>query len=164
MARLFFASLLLLAVFAQVAVMPSIEPFRVFPNVPLVLLLVWSSIRGIREGLVWAFALGLLYDILALDPLGSNGLALLGVVLLGGLSARRFFNSKLIFPVALAVVATVLHGFIMLVLRNTEGGAAPVSSIIRPVFSQAILNAILVPPCYWIAGLASRDRMAMRHA
>lgn len=164
MARLFFASLLLLAVFGQIAVMPSIEPVQVLPNVPLVLLLVWSSIRGVREGLFWAFGLGLLYDILAIDPLGSNGLALLGVVLLGGLSARRFFHSKLIFPIVLAIVATMLHGFVMLLVRNMEGGGAPVSAIIRPVFSQALLNAILVPPCYWIAGLMSRDRMVMRHA
>ncbi len=71
MARITFAALILLALFAQIAVMPSIEPFRVLPNVPLVLLLVWSSIRGVREGLFWAFGLGLLYDMLALDPLGS---------------------------------------------------------------------------------------------
>jgi len=164
MARITFAAVIMLALFAQIAVMPSIEPFRVLPNVPLVLLLVWSSIRGVREGLVWAFALGLLYDILALDPLGSNGLAFLGVALLGGLAARRFFSSKLVFPIALAIVATMLHGFIMLIVRNAEGGSTPIGSIIRPVFSQALLNAILVPPCYWIAGFVGRDRMVMRHA
>jgi rod shape-determining protein MreD len=164
MARLFFATLLLLALFAQIAVMPAVESFQILPNVPLVLLFVWSSVRGVREGLAWAFGLGLLYDILAIDPLGSNGLALLVVVLLGALSARRFFHSKLVFPIVLVVVATMLHGFVMLLVRNTEGGAAPVGAFIRPVFAQALLNAILVPPCYWIVGLAGRDRMVMRHA
>ena len=164
MARIFFASLLLIALFVQIAVMPTIEPFRVLPSIPLVLLLVWSSIRGIREGLFWAFGLGLLYDILALDPMGSNGLAFMGVALLGGLAARRFFSSKLIFPIALAIVATMLHGIVMLLVRNAEGGSTPIGSIIRPVFSQALLNAILVPPCYWIAGFVGRDRMVMRHA
>ena len=165
MARIFFAALVLLALFAQIAVLPSINTFRVLPNLPLVLLLVWSSIRGIREGLFWAFGIGLLLDILALDPLGSNGLAFLAVVLLGGLGARRFFSSRLIFPVVLAVIATVFHGLVILIVRNAEGGATPLSSIIRPVLSQAILNAILVPPCYWIAGMFGRgDRMVMRHA
>lgn len=164
MARIVFASLLLIALFAQIAVMPAIEPFRVLPSIPLVLLLVWSSMRGIREGLVWAFGLGLLYDILALDPMGSNGLAFMGVALLGGLAARRFFSSKIIFPVALAIVATVLHGVVILIVRNAEGGSTPVASILRPVFSQALLNAILVPPCYWIVGLVGRDRMVTRHA
>lgn len=164
MARFVFASLLVLAVFAQIAVMPAVESFQILPNLPLVLLFVWSSIRGVREGLAWAFGLGLLYDILALDPLGSNGLALLVVVLLGGLSARRFFHSRLVFPILLVIVATVLHGVVMLVVRNTEGGAAPIGAIIRPVFAQAMLNAILVPPCYWLAGMVGRDRMVMRHA
>ena len=164
MARIVFAAVMLLAVFAQIVVMPSIEPFRVIPNVPLVLLLVWSSIRGVREGLVWAFGLGLLYDILALDPLGSNGIAFMVVALLGGLAARRFFSSKLIFPIALALVATVLHGVVMVIVRHAEGGGASTGPLFRPVFSQALLNAILVPPCYWIAGLGGRDRMVMRHA
>lgn len=164
MARFVFASLLVLAVFAQIAVMPAVESFQILPNLPLVLLFVWSSIRGVREGLAWAFGLGLLYDILALDPLGSNGLALLVVVLLGGLSARRFFHSRLVFPILLVIVATVLHGVVMLVVRNTEGGAAPMGAIVRPVFAQAMLNAILVPPCYWLAGMVGRDRMVMRHA
>jgi hypothetical protein len=89
---------------------------------------------------------------------------LLVVVLLGGLSARRFFHSRLVFPILLVIVATVLHGVVMLVVRNTEGGAAPMGAIVRPVFAQAMLNAILVPPCYWLAGMVGRDRMVMRHA
>ncbi len=164
MSRIVFAALILLALFAQIAVMPSIEPFRVLPNVPLVLLLVWSSKRGVREGLFWAFGLGLLYDILALDPMGSNGIAFMGVALLGGLAARRFFSSKLIFPIGIAILATILHGMVMLIVRNVEGGSTPLGSILRPVISQALLNAILVPPAYWIIGLMGRDRMVMRHA
>ena len=94
MARIFFASLLLIALFVQIAVMPTIEPFRVLPSVPLVLLLVWSSIRGIREGLFWAFGLGLFYDILALDPMGSNGLAFMVVALLGGIGRPPLFQQQ----------------------------------------------------------------------
>lgn len=165
MARIIFAALILLALFAQIAVLPSIDTFRVLPNFPLVMLLVWSSIRGIREGLFWAFGIGLLLDILAIDPLGSNGLAFLAAVLLGGLSARQFVRSRLISTVVLAVIATVLHGVVILMVRNAEGGAMPLNSIVRPLLSQAMLNAILVLPCYWIAGMLKRgDRMVMRHA
>jgi rod shape-determining protein MreD len=165
MARIFFAALILSALFAQIVLLPSINTFRVLPNLPLVLLLVWSSRRGIREGLFWAFGIGLLLDILSLDPLGSNGLAFLVVVLLGALASRRLFSSKVVFLVVLAVFATVLHGMVVSMVRNAEGGATPLSAIIRPLLSQAMLNAILVLPCYWIAGLFGRgDRMVMRHA
>lgn len=165
MARILFAALILSALFAQIALLPTIDAFRVLPNVPLVLLLVWSATRGIREGLFWAFGIGLLLDILSIDPLGSNGLALLVVVLLGGLSARRIFSSKVMFLIALAALATVLHGTVILMVRNAEGGATPIGAVIRPLVSQAVLNAILVPPCYWILSLFSRgDRLVMRHA
>ena len=163
MARFSFALLLLFFSLSQATIMPSAHVIQVLPDVTLVLLLVWSALRGLPEGMMWAFGLGLFIDILALDPLGTNGLALLGVALLGGLARRRFFQSTLVIPIVLAVVATVVHALVLLLLRSGEGSGLPISSVIRLVFLQSLLNSIFVPPFYIVAGWMER-RMVTGYA
>ncbi|MCC6791678.1 MAG: rod shape-determining protein MreD [Thermomicrobiales bacterium] len=156
MARILFALCLVGAALIQATILPNLDLIEVLPDLTLVLLLVWSALRGTAEGLVWAFGLGLFIDMLALDPLGVNGLALLGVALLGGISQRRFFHSRLVLPLALAVVATVIHALVLLLFRTGEGAGLPVSSVFRLIVLQALLNSMCVPPLYVIAGWMER--------
>jgi rod shape-determining protein MreD len=162
MARIFFALCMLSAALVQATILPSLDLLEVLPDVTLVLLLVWSALRGAPEGLIWAFGFGMFIDILALDPLGTNGLALLGVALLGGLARRRFFHSTLIVPIALAVVATIVHALVLLLFRSGEGAGLPISSVFRLIFLQALLNSICVPPLYVVAGWMERRMVTSR--
>lgn len=153
MARAFFAALLFAAAMAQATVLPTLGPIVIVPNVALVLLLVWCAVRGTAEGLAWAFAAGFLFDLLALDPIGTNALALLPVAVLGIPARRRFFQSGVVVPLVLAMVATVAHAAVLTGLRGlADGGAMPPVSIARLVVLQALLNALLVPPLYLVAG------------
>jgi rod shape-determining protein MreD len=163
MARLLFALLLFVAAMAQTVLLPSWNLLEVLPNFMLVLLLVWSALRGVREGLVWAFGLGIFIDIMAVDPMGTNALSLLPVVLLGGLPRRRFFHSNLVFPIVIAVGATLIHGVVLLLLRSSDGAGLPIGSAFRVVFLQSLLNAMVVPPLYVVAGWMER-RMVTSHA
>ncbi len=156
MARILYGGLLLAVALAQATVLPAYNPIAFQPNVALVMILVWSALRGLPEGLTWAFALGILFDVLAVDPLGTNALALLPVVLLAGATRRRFFQSSLIFPMAMAVVATVLHGVGLLLLRGGAAEAIPLSTLFRFILLQAVLNAIFVPPLYLVAAAMNR--------
>lgn len=156
MARMLFALLLGTAALVQVTILPSLQLLAIMPDVTLVLLLVWSALRGVPEALAWAFALGLVLDVLALDPFGANGLALLSVALLGGVARRRFFHSNLIVPIIVAMAATVVHAVVLLLIRSGAGDALPITSAFRIVIMQALLNSIFVPPLYLIAGLMDR--------
>jgi rod shape-determining protein MreD len=163
MSRLLFALMVFAAAIAQAAVFPAAESVRVMPDLTLVLLLVWSALRGTPEGLVAAFGIGIMMDVLALDRMGTNGLALLGVALLGGLSRRRFFHSTLVFPIVLVLAATFLHAVVLLMLRSSGGAGAAMGPVLQLVFLQALLNVIVLPPLYLIAGWMER-RMALGHA
>ena len=159
MARLFFALLLLVAALAQATILPARGPVGILPNFVLVLLLVWSALRGAGEGLVWIFGVGLLLDLLAMDPLGTNGLALLAVVLVAGPARRRFFHSGMIFPLLLTMLATVAHALTLTLLRGLDDGGTmlPAEAVARLAFLQALLNALLVPPLYLVAGWMDRS-------
>lgn len=158
MSRTIFGVLLVVAVFAQAAVLPDVLPIEIVPGPVLVLIFLWSARRGVQEAAFWAFGIGLLLDLLALDPLGANGLAMLGAVVLGGASRRRFFQSALVVPVVLAMAASLLYGLVLLGLRGAlDGTDVSPASAMRVLAPQALLNGILVPVLYPIAGwLGSR--------
>lgn len=158
MARFVFALLLVVAALGQATILPALGPVGVVPNLVLVLLLVWSAIRGVVEGLLWVFAVGLLLDLLALDAVGTNGLALLVVALAAGPARRRFFHSGMVFPLLLAILTTVGHALALTLLRAAGDGWAmpPAAAVARLALLQALLNALLVPLLYVVAGRMNR--------
>lgn len=162
MARIVFAIGLVLTALIQGTVLPALDVIEVLPDVTLVLLLVWSALRGTAEGLIWAFALGMFIDVLSLDPLGTNALALLPVVVMGGIARRRLFHNTLILPLVLAVAATMVHAVVLLLFRSGEGAGLPLASVTRLVVLQALLNLLFVPPCYVIARWMERRMITGR--
>ncbi|HEU0165199.1 MAG TPA: rod shape-determining protein MreD, partial [Thermomicrobiales bacterium] len=81
MSRIIFGLLLFVTIFAQATLIPAWNPLRFGPDLVVVLLFLWSGISGPREALFWVFVSGLLLDILSADPLGTNALSLVIVVI-----------------------------------------------------------------------------------
>ncbi|CAN5807751.1 hypothetical protein BH20CHL4_BH20CHL4_12490 [soil metagenome] len=163
MSTLIVGSCLFAFTLLQATVFPEASLISVMPDFTLVIVLIWSAVRGVQEGLIWAFATGILVDTIALDPLGANALALLPAVLLGGMAGQRFFHSGLIVPVLAALVATFLHAVLLLLVRSAGGDSLSFGAVGRIVGLQSLLNMIIVPPVYLFASLAQRPP-AMRHA
>jgi rod shape-determining protein MreD len=161
MPRVVFALLLVVAALMQATILPQLGAVAILPDVVLVLLLVWSGVRGVGEGLIWVFVVGLVLDLLAMDPIGSNGLALLPAALLAGLARRRFFHSGMIFPLMLAMLVTIAHALLLTLLRGlgTNGATLPAAAVVRLTLLQALLNGLLVPPLYLVAGWMDRWMM-----
>lgn len=157
MTRPVFGLLLIIAAVLQTALLPRWQLLAVTPGLVVVLILAWSAYRGLPEALLWVFAAGLLLDILGLDRLGANALALLPVAMLGGLSRGRFFHSALIFPMVLAVIATFAYVGVLLGLRGILGeGGDPGQVFGRVTLLQSLLNAMLVPPIFGLLGWLQR--------
>jgi rod shape-determining protein MreD len=157
MTRPLFGLLLIAAALLQTALLPRWQLVVVTPGLVVVLLLGWSAYRGLPEALAWVLVAGLLLDVLGLDRLGANALALLPVALLGGLTRRRFFHSALVFPMFLAFVATFAYVAVLLGLRGVMGEGGDASQVVgRVTLLQALLNALLVPPVFGILGWLQR--------
>lgn len=157
MARLFFAALVGVSALFQATLLPELNPLQVQPNLVLVLLLVWTAQHGVGEGILWAAGIGFLLDLLAMDTLGTNGIALLAVVLIGGLARRRFFHHGLMLPMVLTLFAAFIAPFLVLLLRDVVGSAqADIAPAIRLIVPQALLAMMIVPPLYLLAVLLDR--------
>ncbi len=157
MTRPVFAFLLVAAALLQTALLPRWQILAVAPGLVLVLVLGWSAYRGLPEVLAWVFVSGFLLDILGLDRLGTNALALLPVALIGAISRGRFFNSALVFPMLLSMLATAVYVGTLLSLRHLLGeGGDPGQMLGRVTLLQALLNALLVPPVFGLLGWLQR--------
>ncbi len=117
MARLGFAIVIVVASFVQVALLPRINPLAIDPHLVLVMMVVWTATHGVGEGILWAAPVGVLLDVLTMETLGVNGLALLFAALLGGLARKRFFQSGILVPMVLALVVSVLSPLVVVALR-----------------------------------------------
>ena len=140
MARMVFGFVLFTMVFAQATIIPALNPINVSPDIVLLLLFVVTLFTGVREGLAWLFLAGILTDVLAMDPLGSNGLALLPAVVLVEPARLPVFRANMLIPMVLVVFATVLHGLIQSLIR----GIMPDISLLL----QTLLHVVLFPLLY----------------
>lgn len=141
MARLIFGFVLFTMVFAQATIVPALNPLTVPPDFVLLMLFLVAAFRGTREGLAWLFIAGIVTDVIAMDPLGANGLAMLPAVVLAGPARERMFQSTVLIPIAMTVVATLLHGGIICLIR----GVMP--DITIPL--QALMHAVIIPFVYF---------------
>jgi rod shape-determining protein MreD len=161
--RPIFAILLILAALLQTALLPRWQLLAVTPGLVLVLVLACSAYRGVPEALAWVLLAGILLDVLGLDRLGVNALALLPVVLIGVAARGRFFNSALVFPMLLAMIATLVYvGTLLLLRRLTGEGGDPAQMLGRVTILQALLNGLLVPPIFGLLGWLQRTEPERR--
>lgn len=154
--RVIFAALLALVVMAQATLLPMAGVIGIKPDLVLVLLLLWGAVRAPREGLLWAFAAGLLLDLLTLAPPGVNALALLPVVVVGWFSRTRAFQSGLFFPLLMALAASVAHDLVLVALGPLLGGGASPLAVLRLGVLGALLNMLVMPPLYVLIQLLDR--------
>lgn len=138
MARLLFGLLLFATVFAQSTFLPRLNPLPVTPDLVLILLFLWAARHSAREALLWVFFTGLVLDVLALDPLGANGLALVMLVVLSHPLRIRPWQFNATSVMLLVFMGSVIHGVVLALLRG-------ISPDIIHIGLQAVLHVVLIP-------------------
>ena len=137
----------------QTAVLPVLLPSLLHVGVRpdlLVLLVIAVTLAGsLQDGVLWGFFGGLLLDLLAGLPLGSNALCLVLVALAASLGSRNPFRAHLVMPLALAFGGTGLYYLLLLGLRTVQGQHfAWGGALLGTVLPTALFNAALMPLLY----------------
>jgi rod shape-determining protein MreD len=136
------------------------------PDLMLLVVLVWSVVRDVREGLVWGFIGGLILDVFSGGPLGASILGLLSVALLAGQLWVRGIGSTVIRLLLLALVAVAAYHLVLLTILGWTGYAVGFGrALLRVVAPSALLNAVLTPfvhrPLYWLERRTRRERFLL---
>jgi rod shape-determining protein MreD len=139
----------LMAVLAviQTSVLPRFPVLGAVPQILFLVALAWGILRGLEQGLFWAFIAGLFVDLFSLAPMGISSLAFMAgvagpVLLLPILPPRR-----LLVAILLAGLGTIIYLAVYLVaLRLFGHGMAAAGLLDFPPL--IMLHLILIVPIY----------------
>ncbi|MCU0501367.1 MAG: rod shape-determining protein MreD [Anaerolineae bacterium] len=150
------AVVLTLVVLVQATLLARVRLIGATPNLLLVVVVCWSLIRGLYDGLVWGFVGGLALDVLAGLPLGTSSLALMATTPLAGLGKNSVFPGSLTLPILLVALATPVYGWVVLLSEMIRGipvdWLASTVRIIGPEIAfNAALTVIAYPALRWLA-------------
>jgi rod shape-determining protein MreD len=141
--------LLAAIVLAQTTLSPRLALMGVQPNLMLLAILSWSLLRRGREGMLWAFAGGILLDMVSGAPLGASSISLLLVSFVSGLGEVSVFRTSLSLPLLVSLVGSLLHDAVFLAVLALMGWSVDwPASLWRVMLPAAGLNTAFMPLVY----------------
>ncbi len=142
-------AILLTAVLLQSTVMPRVVMWGVHPDLVLIVVTVWSLLRGAEEGMLWALLGGIGLDLMSGAQFGVHTLALLLVSFVSGLGERTLFRSELLMPLLVIPLATLMYELMLMGLLALTGWPSPWGAgIARVVLPCMGANTLVMLPVY----------------
>ena len=146
-----FVAIPLMAVLAvlHTSVLAQIPVLGAAPQLLFLVALAWGIVRGMEEGLAWAFVAGMFTDLFSLAPLGISALAFMAGVA-GPLMIRRALPThRLLVAMFLAALGTVIYLTVYAVGLRIFGFGIGLGGLaeLLPLIG---FHAILILPIYLI--------------
>ncbi len=149
MAVNFYAAIPLMALLAivQTAVLPHFPIAGVEPQLLFLVALAWGLVRGLEEGLVWAFIGGLWSDLFSMTPVGLSSLAFMAAVAAGVLLQQVMPPRRLLVAALMAGLGTFIYLIISLIVLGLLGHGVSAAGLaeLTPLF---VLHMVTILPIY----------------
>jgi rod shape-determining protein MreD len=138
--------LMVAATLVQVTWASQLEIAGAFPNLVLIAVVGVTWMQGVRAGLLWACAGGLLLDLNAPGPIGLHAVALLAGAYAAGFWARNLDREGFLHPMGAVACATILYSLVLIGADGVLGLPMPqLSTAVEVVVPACALNALFVP-------------------
>jgi rod shape-determining protein MreD len=136
------------------------------PNLLLLTVLVWSLVRGVDEGLMWAFLGGLIVDVTSGGPFGGTAIALLAAAYVAGQSLAEQVGSQVVRSMILTVLGTGTYHLVLLIVLAWTGHTLDWAySLTRVTIPSVVLNGVLaplvLPPLNWLDQTTKREGLGL---
>jgi rod shape-determining protein MreD len=139
---------LLLAV-VQTAVLPYFPVFNTVIQLPLLVVISWTLLHGLEEGLIWGFVAGLSIDLFSIGPFGATALAYITAVLVISALQNLFPSERFFLPVIYAALGTFSYLLVYLPFVRILGYGASFGTL-SDLVTLILLNAGFMLPVYWL--------------
>ena len=125
------------------------------PDLILIIVIIWAALRGVEEGVVWAFIGGLLLDLLSGGPLGLYPLALVPAAFVAGQSWGQALGVSIVRLLLIAVASALSYHVVVLTVLAWGGyvveWAYALSRVVGPsVALTVILSPLVRIPLSWL--------------
>jgi rod shape-determining protein MreD len=132
----------------QSSVLPRFPIFGVAPQLLFLVAMAWGLLRGLEDGLIWAFIAGIFVDLFSVSPLGLSSLAFMAgvfvVLLQPALPPRRLLVAML-----LTSLGTIIYlAFYVVAIRFTGRGISGAG--LAELLPLIPLHALLILPIYLV--------------
>jgi rod shape-determining protein MreD len=141
--------LFLLIAVVQTAVLPYFPLFGIVMQTPLLIVISWTLMQGLEEGLVWAFVAGLCVDLFSIGPFGATSLAYITAVLVIYSLQSLLPSGRFFLPIVYAALGTFIYLLIYLPFVRLLGYGTSFSTV-SDLVTLILLNAGLMLPIYWV--------------
>jgi rod shape-determining protein MreD len=188
----FYLAFPLMAILAilQSTLLPRFPVLGVVPQLWFVATITWTLMNGLRQGLIWALIGGIFVDLFSASPLGVTTLAMMAAVSLVVFVKRHFPESRILMPVVLGVIASLVFWFVYLLLLrivipltidgygflgisnmsdnsripdllgDIASGYSPAGPILTYILITSFIHGFLILPIYW--GFSNLERLFSR--
>ena len=146
--------MMVLTVF-QTAVLPYFPLFGVTPSLPFLVALAWGLLRGVNEGVIWAFIAGFFMDLFTAAPVGGLALTYMIAVLAASVINDVLPANRTVIPMLLAAIATIIQQLLYAIFLAIFGYSI-VQVIAASLLPTVLLHAFLILPIYWLLYLLQR--------
>jgi len=164
--------ILALAAVLQVTVVPQFSILGGRPDLVFLLTITWALNSSLDEGVIWAFAGGILKDLLSAAPTGTSVVGLVILVFIITFIRQQIYRVNIISLVWITLLGSVLYQLTTLVILLLTGfqpaflnrlGIDPLASALTYVILPTIVyNLALVFPIYrlvrWIQKRVGREK------
>lgn len=131
----------------QTAILPRVPIVGVVPQVLFLVALAWGLLRGLEQGLIWAFIAGIFVDLFSLTPLGVSSLSYMiaigPVILLQNVLPPRGLPAAGL----LAMLATVIYLLVTFLTLRLFGLGMSLDTLLE-MLPLVVLHGILILPVY----------------
>lgn len=131
----------------QSAILPRVPVLGVVPQLLFLVALAWGLLRGLEQGLIWAFVAGIFVDLFSLTPLGLSSLAFMAAVTPAILLQNVLPPRRLLVAALMAMLSTIIYLLVYFIaLRFFQLGMS-IDALLE-MLPLALLHGILIVPIY----------------
>lgn len=156
--------LLITVAILQTTIVPQLAIWGVFADLPLLVVVSWSLLRGAREGILWGFIAGLAVDLFSGAPFGAATFGMIAVGFLSGLGHATVYRAQIALPLVTMFLATIVYDLIFLAIVWLSGHPVTwLDSLFHLILPSAVLNTVLTPVVFvimrWLNNRFGREEM-----
>jgi len=140
-------AIIVVALVIQLTLINSVTILGIKPDLILIVVVVFSLLKGTKEGTISGFASGLLQDIFSISLLGINALAKTVIGFTCGILKEKIFYEHILFliPVITFIASFMQSILIFLLLRAFGIGYNLTWSLKQVALPEALYSSLLSP-------------------
>ncbi|MCL2481709.1 MAG: rod shape-determining protein MreD [Spirochaetaceae bacterium] len=107
-----------LFVLLQSTLLKKLPSHYIYPDIALIILIFFSNSRGVLEGQISGFIIGMAEDFLSLSPPGFNSFVKTIIGFIFGNTKGKIFLDPIFFPMLMVLIATLIKGFTAAIIAS----------------------------------------------